>query len=299
MAKVHAPRAGGLKWWDGGFYRFNEPTGSVRYVHSGSGSSTGPGYTPEAPFSTIDAAISACEADNDDCVLVMPDHTESITGAAGIAQDVAGVRVIGLGVGRNRPRVTFTTADAASWDVSAARCSIENMVLINGRDGQTAMVNVTAADCVIDGCEFMLGDSSTQAVLGILTTANGTRLTVKRCHMHGSVDAGVTSAIHLVGGDAHIIEDNVIVGAFATTGCIGNATTASTMIAIRRNHLLNRTADGNNKLIVLHASTTGLIVHNAGGIIDSTCPAPVTGAATHVGGNHFSSAVGVTASVLM
>lgn len=298
MAKTHFSRAGGQQWVDS-FYRMSlNITGDIRYVHAGSGASTGPGFSPETAYATIDQAISACTADNDDAVIVLPDHTESIAGAAGVAQDVAGVRVIGLGVGRNRPRVTFTTADAASWDVSAARCSIENLVLINGRDGQTAMVNVSAADCVIQDCEFMLGDACTQAVLGILTTAGANRMIVRRNHMHGSVDAGVGSAISIVGGDAILVEDNVITGAFTTTGNIANGT-ASTMLVIRRNHLLNRTADGNNKVIVLHASTTGLIVQNQGGIIDSMCPVPVTAAGAHVGGNHWSSAAGVTASVLM
>ena len=297
MGKIHFPRTGGQQWVDS-LYRFGIPTGDVRYVHSG-GTSTGPGFSPETAYSTIDAAISASTADNDDAVVVLPDHTESVVGAAGIALDVAGVRVIGLGVGRNRPRITFATDTAASLDISAARCSLENLVLINGIDAQTAMVNVSAADVVVQDCEVQVGDGTTQAVLGILTTASANRLIVRRNHFHGGGTAGVSSCVTLVGGDAIVIEDNVMVGAFATTGNIGNITTAATMLTIRRNHLLNTTADGNNKLIVLDGSTTGLIVHNAGGIIDSTGPAPVTAAAAFVGGNHFSSAAGVTASVLM
>src|SRR5687767_10422825 len=117
MGKTHFPRVAGNQWADSNYY-FGHPTGNVRYVHS-SGSSTGPGYTPETAYSTIDAAIGACTADNGDVIVVLEDHTESITGAAGIAADVAGVRIVGLGVGRNRPRITFTTATAASCDVSA------------------------------------------------------------------------------------------------------------------------------------------------------------------------------------
>lgn len=280
------------------FYNFPFTSGDVRFVHA-SGVATGPGWAVENAYTTLDAAIGACAADNGDTIVVCEGHTESIVGAAGILADVAGVKILGLGAGRRRPRITFTTADAASLDVTGARCVLENLVFINGRDGQTAMVNVSGADCVIQDCEFMLGDATTQAVLGILTTAGGTRSIFRRNHMHGSGDAGVSAAIRVVGGDAILIEDNVIVGAFATTGNISNITTASTMLTIRRNHLLNTTADGNNKLIVAEATTTGLIVHNAGGIIDSTAPAPVTAAAMHVGGNHFSSAGGVTASVLM
>lgn len=297
MGKTHFPRVAGNQWADSN-YRFDWPSGDIRYVHS-SGSSTGPGWTPETAYSTIDAAVSACTADNGDVVVVLEDHTETITAAAAIALDVAGVRVIGLGVGRNRPRITMGTNAAASCDVSAARCSLENLVFINAVDSQTAMVNVTAADVTIADCEFQLGDASTQAVLGILTNASASRLKVLRCHMHGTSDAGVTGAIRIVGGDAIEVIGNRIVGAFAVTGAIENVTTATTNVIIDGNFILNQTADGNNKTIVLHASGTGLISNNRGGIIDSTSPAPVTAAAAWVAGNYWSSAVGVTASVLM
>lgn len=297
MGKTHFPRTGGQQWTDS-LYRYGAPTGDIRYVHS-SGSSTGPGFSPETAYTTVKLAVAASTADNDDAVVVLPDHTETITAAAGLAITVAGVRVIGLGVGRNRPRFTFTTADAASFDVTAARCSFENCVLINGRDGQTAMVNVSAADFVFQDNEVQVADGTTQAVLGILTTASADRMIVRRNFFHGGGTAGTSSCVTIVGGDAILIEDNVMVGAFATTGNIGNITTAATMLVIRRNHLLNTTADGNNKVVVADASTTGLIVHNSGGIIDSMSPAPVTAAAMFVGGNHWSSAAGVTASVLM
>ena len=109
----------------------------------------------------------------------------------------------------------------------------------------------------------------------------------------------MSAAIRIVGGNAIVIEDNLIVGAFAATANISNITTAATMLVIRRNYLLNRTSDGNNQLILAEATTTGLIADNRGGIIDSTGPLPVTAAAMHVSGNYFSSAAGVTASVLM
>lgn len=298
MGKTHFPRTGGQQWVDS-FYHFGHlASGNVRFVHSG-GSATGPGFSPETAYSTIDAAISASAADNDDVVVVLPDHTESVTGAAGIAQDVAGVRVIGLGVGRNRPRVTFTTAAAASWDVSAARCSIENVVLVNGIDSQTAMVNVSAADCVIKDCEFQTGDASTQAALGVLTTAAASRLVVEGNHFHGTSDAGTTAQVRVVGGDAAVIKNNILCGACATTGNISNITTAATNLQIVGNLILNQTADGNNKAIVLDGSTTGLIADNRMAVIDSTSPAPVTAAGAYVSGNYFTGAAGVTASTLM
>jgi hypothetical protein len=298
MGKVHFPQTGGQQWVDSKYY-FGEPSGAVRYVHAGSGSSAGPGFSPETAYATIDQAISASTADNGDVVLVLEDHTESVVGAAGIAADVAGVRIIGLGVGRNRPRITFTTDVAASLDISAARVSLENVVLINAIDSQTAMVNVSGADVTIKGCEIQTGDGTTQAVLGILTTAGATRLRIEENHIHGLVTAGTTSQISIVGGDSLVIKDNLIFGACATTGNISAATTASLNGTIIGNVIQNQTADGNNKTIVLGAGDTYMIVNNRMAVIDSTGPAPVTAAGAYVSGNYWTGGVGVTASTLM
>lgn len=276
-------------------------TGERFFVDSVTGADTvGSGKNPDAPFKTIDYAIGQTTADKGDVIYVMPLHVETITAAAGVALDVAGVTIRGLGKGRQRGKVNYTTAIGASFDISAARCVVQNLVFTPiGFDAITAAVNVTAADCSILDCEFELADATNQAVLGVLTNASASRLRIENCHFHGSTDAGTSAAIRIVGGDALTVKDNVIEGAFATTGNIENITTLSSMLTITGNSLLNRTADGNNKVINVISTTTGLITNNRGGIIDSTAPAPVTAAGMHVGGNWWSSAADVTASVLM
>lgn len=296
MAKTHFPRTGGQVWVDS-FYRPFAPTGNLFWVHS-SGSSTGPGYSPESAFSTIDAAVGACTADNDDVIMVLPDHTETVTAAAGIALDVAGVRVIGLGVGRNRPRITFTTAAGASCDVSAARCSLENLVFICAIDDQTAMVNLTAADPVVRDCEFQISDATYDGEIGILAGANADRLIIENCSFHQVGNTAVAAAISCGADDNALIRNNIIMGYHGTTGAIINSAAAVNFNVIG-NFIVNRTADGNNKAIVLHASTVGIIANNRIAIIDSTGPAPVTAAAAFVSGNYFTGAVDVSASTLM
>lgn len=273
-------------------------TGNIFFVDSGV-SSSGNGLSPETAVSTIDAAINLCTANNGDIIVVMEGHAESIAGAAGIAADVAGITIVGLGRGRSRPVVTFITADAASMDISEANVHIENMVFVNGRDGQTAMFNVTDNDVTFKDCEIQTGDGTTQAVVGILTTADANRLRIEGCHIHGAVTAGTTSQISIVGGDSHVIQDNIIVGACATAGNIAAATTASTNGVIRRNVIMNQTADGNNKVIVLGASDTYIIADNRISIIDSSGPAPITAAAGFVSGNWAATNVGVSASTLI
>lgn len=273
-------------------------TGNIFFVDSGAASG-GNGLSPEAAVTTIDAAINLCTASNGDIIVVMEGHAESITGAAGIALDVAGVTIVGLGRGRNRPVITFTTAAGASFDISAASCHVENLALVCGIDDQTAMVNITAADCAIRGCEFMLESASADAEIGVLVGDAGDRFRISECDFWataGSTD--VAGAISFGAADNGIIERCNFTGFFGTSGAILNSAAAVNGV-IRDNVILNRTADGNNKTVVLHASTVYVIAGNRGGIIDSMSPAPVTAAAGFVGGNWWSSAAGVTASVLM
>ena len=292
-----------IKHSDGGLLKFlvdsRYAPGTVFFVHSGTGTdSAGRGQTPDQPLATLDYAIGLCTASKGDLILVLPGHAESITGAAGVALDVAGVRVVGLGQGRNRPVFTFTTATGASFDISAANCLVENLVLINGIDAQTAMVNVTAADVVIRDCEFVLADSSTQAVIGILGSAAADRIQLLNLWMHGTSDAGTDHAISLGACDDTLIRGCVISGAFDAGGLIENSAAAINFHVVD-NILLNRTADGNNKTVVLHSSTVGLIANNRMAIIDSSSPAPLTAAAGFVSGNYSVGAVGVSASTLI
>lgn len=302
MPRTTIPLAGGnTKVAEHNLYdlRMRFPTtGNIWFVDSGA-SASGSGLSPDDPVTTIDAAINKATASNGDIIVVMEGHAETIAAAAGIALDVIGLTIVGLGRGRKRPVITFATDTAASCDISAASNHLENLVFVNAIDAQTAMINISAADVTIKDCEIQTGDASTQAVLGILTTAGANRLRLENNHIHGLVTAGTTSQISLVGGDSIVIIGNLIYGACATTGNISAATTAVTNFAIVNNLILNQTADGNNKTIVLGATDTGLIANNRMAVIDSTSPAPVTAAGAYVSGNYWTGAAGVTASTLM
>lgn len=278
--------------------------GNVFFVSSTStnkGDSAGKGRTPDAPFATLDYAIGVCTANQGDVIIVLPGHAETITGAAGVALDVAGVSVLGVGQGRLRGKFTFTTAVGASFDISAANCRVEGLVFLNGIDAQTAMVNVTAADAAIRDCEFALTDleatSTTQATLGILASDAADRLTLERLHLHGEPATGTTSAISYGACDNVVIRDCRITGNHTTAGSIAN-TAAAVGGIIDGNFIVNQTADGNNMCIVLHASTNSLIANNRLACIDSTSPIPITAAAGFVSANYIVGAVGVAASVL-
>lgn len=79
-------------------------------------------------FSTIDAAINNCTANAGDVILVAPGHAETLSDATSLNADIAGVRIIGLGFGTDRPTITFDTATTATIPVSAANISFENFI---------------------------------------------------------------------------------------------------------------------------------------------------------------------------
>ena len=286
---------------NGGVFLFadeSKTTGDIFFVCSVTGTDgAGYGRNPDAPCATLDYAIGLCTASKADRIYVMPGHAETLVAAAGVALDVAGVKVVGIGQGRNRPVFTFGTDVAASFNISAASCWVENLVFVNAIDAQTAMVNVTAANVTIKDCEFVLADASTQAVIGILASAAADRLTLEKLWMHGTSDAGCDHAISCGATDDTLIKDCIICGAFDVGGLIENSA-AAINFNVLGNTLINRTADANNKTVVFHASTVGLIANNRMAVIDSTSAAPTTAAAGFVGGNYFVGAVGVTASTL-
>src|SRR5262245_10372234 len=133
------------------------------------------------PFSTIDYAIGRCTASKGDVIFVMPGHAETVTAA--ITLDVAGVSIIGLGRGRNRPSHTPRGAIDAIV-VSAANCWIENLRIL-GATSCTAHLNIRAADLTVVNCYFQHTAAPTESV----TIASGAdRFTFDQCRWKGTAD---------------------------------------------------------------------------------------------------------------
>lgn len=270
--------------------------GKVRFVCNATAgaSNSNSGFDPSAPLSTIDYAIGLCTAGKGDTIVVLPGHIESVTAASAITCDVAGVAIIGIGFGRNRPRLNWTTSTAATIVISAANVTWANFVFdLTGIDAVATGFTISGADCTFVDNEVEVADAGGQATVAITTTATADRLLIKNCNFHGSADAGNTSVLSLVGSDdTRIIDNELIAASGASAGVIANATTACTNLIIHGNRILNKTASS-TKAIVLDGSSTGFITNNRIGILSGT--APLTAAAMNVAGNVYSAAAGVTA----
>lgn len=272
--------------------------GSYFFVSSLTGSNGNKGERPEKPFATIAKAITACTAAKGDVIVCLPGHTEAVTAAGTITVSKSGITIFGVGRGRNRPVITYTTAAAASFDITAANVRVENVVFSAvGVDAVTAAVNVSAADAQFVNCEFELANATNQAVLGILTTAAADRLLVQDCFFHGSADAGTAAAVRVVGGDSIRIEKNRFQGNYTTTlGAIDNVTTACTNTIVSENIINNRTASA-AKAMVFVAGSSGQISRNYMQVLTGT--APITGAGmSWVGANYYAATIGAAGTLI-
>lgn len=167
-------------------------TGSRFYVDSTTGSDNYDGQSPNTPKATLDAAIGLCTAAKGDIIYVMPGHAETTTA---IAADVAGIQIIGLGKGRNKPALTATTASTDLINVSAANIRIANIRLVGAASGCTALLDIAGADFEGEGLVFEHGAAPLKAVT---ITAAGTRWALIDCIWRGTA-AGPDYGIFIEG----------------------------------------------------------------------------------------------------
>lgn len=185
------------------------PAGSI------AGSNGNPG-TLQKPFSTILYAQTMCVANKGDIIFVMPGHAETIADATTLTLNKAGVAIIGLGAGSNRPTLTFSTANTANIPVTAANIALQNILFIaNFLDIAsvfTATSTNTPTDLSIESCEFR-DTSNVLNFLSLITgnaTANsmdGLRFVKNRISSVGTTAA--TTAIKLASAtDRVTVQDN-------------------------------------------------------------------------------------------
>ncbi len=220
-------------------------TGKVWFVNSSTGiDASGRGTDPARPFASINFAITQAGAGMDDIVFAMPGHVETVSAAGGLALNIAGVRVIGIGAGAVKPIINLGTLVSASIAISAAGCTLENFVIAAAIDALTNMVVVTAPDVVLKDLIFRDLAATYQSVLCILTSALAVRLQVKGCRHEGdTANAGTTSFIAIVGGDLIEISDFWLEADY-TGAAIDVKTTATTRLNIHDGYI--RTYNSND-----------------------------------------------------
>lgn len=262
MPKTHFPSSG-YSFIDS-YYRPPFTPGNVFFVSSVTGTnSAGRGFSPENPLASLAYFFSGDfpTATNGDVVYLMPGHAETVSAAAGIVCDIAGVSVIGLGRGTSQPKITFDTATAADLDVDAANILFENIHFSANYADIVAPIDVNAQFCTIRGCRFSETAANMNALIWILggSTTTSSGLCVEDC-IANDADAANTHFISLPGTDAgNIIRRNYLYGDWGTAA-IGAAGVVVN-VQIHDNRIYNAATDVDS-CINLAATATGYISNN-------------------------------------
>ena len=196
----------------------------VWYVDSVNGDDGHTGKTSARALATLDYAVGLCTANQGDIIKLMPNSDETVATAAAIAIDVAGIRIVGLGEGADRPTFTFSTVDS-TITMSAASCSIENVLIVPSIDSVVSPIVVSAANCKVD-VEIRDASATVECVTGILTTAAADNLEINLKYRGYIAGNACVAPIQLVGVDTARIyvdfygEASTAVVNFITTACL-------------------------------------------------------------------------------
>jgi len=236
--------------------------GSVFYVDSVTGSDADAGTSWALAEATLSAALGDATANKGDIIFVAPNHTEALADAQ-LAVNKAGVKIIGLGVGDNRPEFTFGHANS-SWLVSVADVWIENVIFRATITGVVIGVNFsnTAAHyCTLKNCLFedTAGSGGEEFLIAVSMVAGVDMLTIDGCEFV-SPDAGATDAISCVTGvcDRLTIKNCRIVGDYSTAGITSTQINTHMFVA---NNVIDNSSAG-DYTIKLTAAATGELVNN-------------------------------------
>jgi len=233
------------------------------------GGSDGNDGTYRSPFATIDYAVGRCTANRGDIIMVMPGHSEDISGASALDLDVAGVAVIGLGTGTDRPDLNFS-ATAGTVDAAAANVTLYNLTFTADVSAVVVGLNVDAADCTVDNCEFNFNETGDDFKTMIDADAvDGFHLTNSKLLGEDNVAGGLIG-VRLDTDTQTEIVDNFIIGEFATGAIVGEGA-AGAQLLVLGNCIYNADTAG-GEVIDLNVAHTGMLVKNSCGTLFTTAP---------------------------
>jgi len=179
-------------------------------------------------FATLNYAVAACASDNGDIIYVAPGHTEALTTSA-VTLNVDGIKIIGLGVGSDRPTITFAHADS-SIVISADDLMIKNFVFSSITATTDETIDITGPGVVLEGCTWIeTGDF--EHTISVTLDAAAENSTIRNCTFYGA-GTGATSAISIVGGviDHLVIEGCRIWGDFDDAGIYSDQVNTNALI---------------------------------------------------------------------
>lgn len=204
-------------------------TGTVFFVHSGTGSNSNSGKSFAKPFASIDYAVGKCTADKGDVIVAMPGHVETVSAANGLDLDVSGIRLVCLGEGGSRASVNLTNT-ASTIRVNANNVTVQGLLVTGGIDAVVLCIDVNGKTDVTFR-DLTYRDVTGQCTVFFKAANNSDRLTIEGVKYIGDSAAGTNAAFQFDGCDDLTFKTFDIVGNFANSA-IEFVTTASARVRI-------------------------------------------------------------------
>jgi hypothetical protein len=214
--------------------------GNVYYVRSGNGSNTANnGLTPSSAFATVAGALGSVTTLNDDVIVVLPGHAETVTTA--IAASKAATSIIGLGSGLRRPAITGNAAIDVI-NITGANVLIDNLYFpAPGTDAQTADINVAAAGAVIRNTRHIGSFTSVNKVSFITIATGGDDLLIDGMRTYNTV-VDVVIGIAIEAAVARFELKNSFISGDFSTGALTDAAVTATLAHIHHSTFKNTKA---------------------------------------------------------
>lgn len=265
----------------------------VKWVCSNTGSDGNDG-SYDAPFATLDYAVSQCTASKGDIVVIKEYHTENITSATSTNIATAGVKVIGLGCGESMPVFTTTTTTAAKLSIDASGVLLKNVRVVAGVDGNTNLVDVNSP-CRLEGV-IVEGTNSYQPLAGIdvggasANTCDETELVGCKVVLKSSGSAN--GLVFSKATDRSVIAGCTFDGNASTGMITCVAANNQTNLYVEDNKISNAHATGFGATL---ATSTGIFKQNTGVVVSAGNVAALVGLSMLYSENYFTSQGGIGA----
>lgn len=213
---------------------------------------------------TLAAGLARCRSGMGDAVVCLPGHTESGVGTTGMANLVAGTKIIGIGQGSAQP-VFRWTATTDQWALNKADVTITGLKLrLEGANGVVKAILVTGADNTIHGCDIEVASgASAKATIALEVGTGANSFKLVNCRVRGTNTHNVTDGVKVVAAvtDLYIADNWMHFSATAGNGNI-HLTAAALRCLFLRNFLFNDHTASTACIAIDAVAATGMAVDN-------------------------------------
>jgi len=175
-------------------------------------------------YTDLDTCVGACVANRGDTIVLMEGYNKTVSAAAALDLDVSGIRVIFLGEGTTKAKITFDTAVTADMDIDATNITLVNPKFVAGIDSLQGPIDVNATDFTMINAEYH-DATDIETIDAVIATSGATRLKIDGYKYFCGTETGDLKQSHIqLNGCDDIDMKNIDIRGDFFVGCIENVT---------------------------------------------------------------------------